>query len=94
MSEELGEEELAPPAEWIRYGNAVSAAMSEVMAEVAGDVRPVVIETAEYWLAIGLIVGIRHEESGRRLLRVIEGDEQEASELAADAAVFISEALE
>jgi hypothetical protein len=84
----------SPAEEWTRYGTALSAGMAEVMAEVPEDVRPLVMETAEYWLTIGLIVGIHHHDEARRLLRVIERDEAEVSELTTDAASFIAEALE
>jgi hypothetical protein len=92
--EAIGNKESAPPAEWTRYGTALSAAMAEVMADVPEETRPLGIEAAEYWLTIGLIVGIHHRDAAGRLLRLIERDEREVSELAKDAAGFIDEALE
>ena len=85
--------EPTPSAEWSRYGGALSVAMSEVVAEVEEDMRPLLVETAEYWLAIGLIVGVHHDDAARRLLHVIERDEKEVTELANDAASFINQAL-
>jgi hypothetical protein len=91
--DELSNKE-SPPAEWTRYGRALSAGMAEVMADVPEDTRPLLMETAEYWLTIGLIVGIHHDDAARQLLHVIERDEREVSDLATDAASFIAEALE
>ena len=44
--------------DWERYGRALHAAMAEVLAELPEDVRPHVLETADYWLSVGLTIGL------------------------------------
>ena len=56
--------------------------------------RPHVLETADYWISVGLTIGLERPHQARRLLELIEVDESERATLAEDAAAFIEEALE
>jgi hypothetical protein len=67
---------------WNRYGRALTSAMAEVLEE-----------TADYWLSVGLVIGLEHPASARRLLALIEAEEAERAALAEDAAAFVREAL-
>ena len=79
---------------WNRYGRALTSAMAEVLEEVPEEVRPHALETADYWLSVGLAIGLEHPASARRLLALIEAEEVERAALAEDAAAFLREALE
>jgi hypothetical protein len=78
---------------WTRYGRALTQAMGEVLEEVPEEVRAHLLETADYWISVGLAIGLEHPQQGRRLLAVIEAEEPERAALAEDAATFIEEAL-
>lgn len=78
---------------WGRYGRAVIGAMSEVLDEVPEEAKAHVLETADYWLSVGLVPGIEHPEDAARLLELIETDEQERAALSGDGAVFLEDAL-
>ena len=78
---------------WRRYATALLHAMAEVRAETPEDVHPVLMETADYWLSLGLAIGTEHPEMASRLLRLIETEEPELVELSADAEHFVAEAL-
>jgi hypothetical protein len=80
-------------AEWRRYGQALLDSMSEVRAQAPEDLQPVLMETADYWLSLGLAIGISRPDAAARLLRVIEAEEPERVELASDAEDFLSRAL-
>ena len=67
--------------------------MEDVRAETAEDVHPLLMETADYWLSLGLAIGTEHPEMASRLLRIIETEEPELVELSADAQNFVAEAL-
>ncbi len=79
--------------DWNRYGRALTSAMAEVLEEVPEEVRPHALETADYWLSVGLAIGLEHPASARRLLALIEAEEVERAALAEDAAAFLREAL-
>ncbi len=79
--------------EWRRYGTALLHSMAEVRAETSEDVHPLLMETADYWLSMGLAIGTAHPEAAHRLLRLIEAEEPERAELGTDAEQFIAEAL-
>jgi hypothetical protein len=51
------------------------------------------METADYWLSMGLAIGTAHPDAAHRLLRLIEAEEPERAELGTDAEQFIAEAL-
>jgi len=78
---------------WRRYGQALLHSMAEVRAEVPEDVHPILMETADYWLSLGLAIGVQQPEAAARLIRLIETEEPERAELASDAEHFVAEAL-
>src|SRR3989442_1384509 len=49
---------------WARYGRALIGSMSEVLTETADDTHANLLETADYWLSLGLVLGLR-----QRLIR-------------------------
>ncbi len=79
--------------DWRRYGQALLHAMAEVRAETPEDIHAVLMETADYWLSLGLAIGTEQPETARRLLRLIETEEPELLELTSDAQHFVAEAL-
>jgi len=79
--------------DWRRYGQALLHAMAEVRAETPEEVHAVLMETADYWLSLGLAIGTEQPETARRLLRLIETEQPELLELTADAEHFVAEAL-
>lgn len=85
------EEEMSD--EWRKYGAAIIASMGEVLAKANDEHHPILLETADYWLSIGLAIGLTSPENGRRLLHLIESEESNRNELHADAATFIDEVL-
>jgi hypothetical protein len=80
-------------AAWTSYGRALTGAMAEVLDEVPEELRPHVLETADYWISVGLTIGLERPHQARRLLALIEAEEAERAALAEDAAAFIEEAL-
>jgi plasmid stabilization system protein ParE len=80
-------------AAWQRYGQALLHAMAEVRAETPEEVHAVLMETADYWLSLGLTIGKEQPEAAERLLRLIESEEPELVELRADGQHFVAEAL-
>jgi hypothetical protein len=78
---------------WTRYGRTLTRAMSEVLVEIPEELRPHVLETADYWISVGLTIGLERPHQARRLLELIEAAESERATLAEDAAAFIEEAL-
>ena len=83
----------SPDADWRRYGQALLHSMAEVRAETPEDVHPVLMETADYWLSLGLAIGTEQPEAAARLLRLIETEEPERVGLMVDAEHFLMEAL-
>ena len=81
-------------ARWDRYGRALLQGMQEVLNETPAELHSMLLETADYWLSLGLAVGASDAEAAQRLLAVIESEEPERAELADDAAQFVSDALE
>jgi hypothetical protein len=78
---------------WSRYGRSLAHAMAEVLEEVPEALRPHVLETADYWLSVGLVLGLERPHQARELLAIIESDDLERAALAEDGAGFIAEAL-
>jgi hypothetical protein len=78
---------------WERYGRALHAAMAEVLQELPEGVRPHALETADYWLSVGLAIGLEHPRRAQRLLELIEAEEIERAALTDDASDFLAEAL-
>ena len=79
--------------DWERYGRAMTAAMAEVLAELPDQAHPHALETADYWLSLGLAIGLERPADARRLLALIEADEAERAALIDDGAGFLAEAL-
>jgi hypothetical protein len=79
---------------WSRYGRTLTRAMAEVLDEIPEELRSHVLETADYWISVGLTIGLERPHQARRLLELIEVEESERAILAEDAAAFIEEALE
>jgi hypothetical protein len=78
---------------WERYGRALHRAMVEVLEEFPEEARPNALETADYWISVGLTIGLERPHQARRLLELIEAKEDERAALAEDAAAFLDEAL-
>jgi hypothetical protein len=86
---------MSPTGEpWTRYGRTLTRAMAEVLDEIPEELRSHVLETADYWISVGLTIGLERPHQARRLLELIEVEESERTRLAEDAAAFIDEALE
>ncbi|HVA85944.1 MAG TPA: hypothetical protein VNF73_06450 [Candidatus Saccharimonadales bacterium] len=81
------------PDGWERYGGTLTRAMAEVLPEFPDEVRPHALEVADYWISVGLALGLERPHQARQLLELIEADESERAALADDAAAFIEEAL-
>jgi hypothetical protein len=79
---------------WDGYGRAVIDSMGDVLAEVPDGHHPVVLETADYWLSLGLSIALERPEEARALLEVIESDPGAREELRADAGEFIGLVLD
>lgn len=80
-------------ADWERYGRALHRAMAEVLTEFPEEARPHALETADYWISLGLTIGIERPHQARQLLELIESEETERAALVEDAAAFLEEAL-
>jgi len=80
-------------AGWQRYGRALLHSMAEVRAETSEEIHPLLMETADYWLSLGLAIGTELPEAAAQLLRLIEIEEPERAELTTDAKHFVREAL-
>jgi hypothetical protein len=78
---------------WERYGRALTAVMVEVLEELPEEARPHALETADYWLSVGLVIGLQRPAEATRLLELIEADEAEREALGNDGAAFLEEAL-
>jgi hypothetical protein len=81
-------------AQWSQYGRALISSMSEVLAETPDDIHANLLETADYWLSLGLVLGLRDPAQATQLLNVIEAHEAERGELERDATGLISQVFE
>jgi len=81
-------------AQWAQYGRALIGSMSEVLAETPENIHANLLETADYWLSLGLVLGLRDPDQARQLLQVIEAHEAERGELERDASGLISQVFE
>jgi hypothetical protein len=81
-------------AQWARYGRALIGSMNEVLGETPDDVHANLLETADYWLSLGLVLGLADPDQARQLLQVIEAHEAERGELERDAAGLLSQVFE
>src|SRR6202140_1043522 len=80
--------------QWARYGRALIGSMSEVLGETPDDIHANLLETADYWLSVGLVLGLREPEQAQQLLQVIEAYEAERGELVRDAKTLIGQVFE
>lgn len=80
--------------EWKRYGRTVIRSMRELLTEVDEQTHSLLLETADYWLSVGLSIGLRDPAAAGRLAAVIESVEAERLKLDEDALAFCGEALE
>ena len=79
---------------WQRYGAAVIEAMREVLEEADDDRhRELLLETADYWLGLGLAIGLHRPDRARTLLGVIHADAAERAEMLADADDMLARAV-
>jgi hypothetical protein len=78
-------------AQWTQYGRALIDSMSEVLAETPDDIHANLLETADYWLSLGLVIGLRDPVQAQQLLQVIEAHEAERGELERDATGLIGQ---
>src|SRR3979411_121309 len=78
-------------AQWTQYGRALIDSMSEVLAETPDDIPANLLETADYWLSLGLVIGLRDPVQAQQLLQVIEANEAERGELERDATGLIGQ---
>jgi hypothetical protein len=81
-------------AQWSQYGRALIGSMSEVLAETPDEVHANLLETADYWLSLGLVLGLRDPAQAQQLLQVIEAHEAERGELERDATGLIGQVFE
>jgi hypothetical protein len=81
-------------ARWEQYGRALIDSMSEVLAETPDEIHANLLETADYWLSVGLVLGLREPNQAQQLLQVIEAYEAERGELARDAKSLIGQVFE
>jgi len=66
--------------------------MREVLAESPDDLHGLLLETADYWLSLGLSIGLRRPADAEFLLAVIQQDEiEDVGELDSDGAAFCAE---
>lgn len=80
--------------QWARYGRALIGSMSEVLGETPDDIHANLLETADYWLSLGLVLGLREPGQARELLQVIEAHEAERGELERDATGLLNQVFE
>ncbi|HZT96943.1 MAG TPA: hypothetical protein VFB34_08910 [Chloroflexota bacterium] len=80
--------------EWRRYGESLIDSMGEVLKEAEEAHHPVLLETADYWLSLGLAIGLKRPEEAERLLTLIESEPARRCELDEDADAFLQEVLE
>jgi hypothetical protein len=78
-------DEASVPAGWNAYGRALLTSMSGVLAEVPEDHHAKFLETADFWLALGLAAGLERPAEAKRLLAVMEPDDEARAEISRDA---------
>jgi hypothetical protein len=84
---------MEPDDAWRRYGRALIGSMSGVLDETDTDTHALLLETADYWLSLGLAIGLERTDQAETLLELIESKEDDRTELARDAETFCGEAL-
>ena len=78
-------DEASVPESWEAYGRALLTSMSGVLAEVPEDHHPKFLKTADFWLALGLATGLERPSQAKRLLELMEPDEEARAEISLDA---------
>jgi len=78
---------------WQRYGRSLIAAMQEVLEEADDRHRELLLEAADFWLGIGLVLGLDRRADAERLLGILQGHGDERGELLADADDLLAEAI-
>jgi len=78
---------------WQRYGRSMIASMREVLDEADDRHHDLLLETADFWLALGLVIGLERPVEAERLLGVAQGGADERAELLSDADDLLSEAI-
>ncbi len=76
-----------------RYRRAVRHAMAGLLDQFPQDVRPHAVELADFWLALGLAIGLEHASEAQQLLGLIEANEEKMADLSHDARAFLEKAL-
>ena len=80
-------------SEWERYARALLHSMAEVRAETSDELHPLLLETADYWLSLGLAIGLERPDAAAALLQLVEADQAERAELSEDARTFVAEVI-
>lgn len=78
---------------WQRYGRSLIAAMREVLEEVDDRHHELLLEAADFWLSLGLVIGLERAEEAERLLEVLQEHAGERAELLSDADELLAEAV-
>lgn len=78
---------------WQQYGRALISVMREVLDEADERHRELLLETADFWLGLGLLIGLERADEAQRLLGVMEADASERAEQLSDAEGLLREAL-
>ncbi len=89
----MSEAEKRTDEDWQRYGRALIAAMREVLDEADDRHAELLLEVADFWLGLGLVIGLERVDEARRLLALLEGDAGERAELLSDAEELLADAL-
>lgn len=80
--------------DWKRYGRAVIRSMREVLTGANESTDALLLETADYWLSIGLMIGLQDPVAAGRLLALVEPNDEERLTLQEDAYAFRAEVVE
>ena len=76
-----------------RYGRAVHRAMAGLLDELPENAQPHALEVANFWLSLGIAIGLEHVNEAQKLLGLIEANEEKMADLSHDARAFLEEAL-
>jgi hypothetical protein len=78
---------------WQKYAGTLITAMREILKDTDDRHRELMLEVADSWLAMGLIIGAERTDEAFRLLTVIAPDGAGRAELRHDARDFALKAL-
>ena len=73
------------------YGRALITVMRDVLEAIDEGQREVLLETADFWLRLGLVIGVEHADDARQLLALSQAAADVDGELREDAADFLAE---